>query len=157
MSQHRGNGRVGVGSGRGSADSALLTRAVIVIGALRTVAGIGAWMTVRSQLAAERIVIPGADTRLHGRRVAGPVTAFVEASVIKQLALSATGGRTYGELPEGDPAAETAMNASLLRSSLFTSVLAFGTAAAEVATGVALLAVGSALGRITKRLDGAAS
>jgi hypothetical protein len=33
-------------------------------------------------------------------------------------------------MEEGDPLAETALHASLLRASLFTSVLAFGLAAA---------------------------
>ncbi|MBI5158053.1 MAG: hypothetical protein HZA58_08605 [Acidimicrobiia bacterium] len=81
----------------------------------------------------------------------GPVTAFAEANVIKRVALSATGGRTYGELPEGDPMAETAMNAALLRSSLFTSILAFGMAAAEVATGLALVALGTEMRRLPRR------
>jgi len=141
---------------RASGASAFLTRSIVLIGTLRVAAGIAAWLVVRSQLAAERIVVPEAGTQLHGRRVAGPVTAFAEADVIKRVALSATGGRTYGELPEGDPMAETAMNASLLRSSLFTSVLAFGMAAAEVATGVALVAVGTVLRRLSARSAGRA-
>ena len=51
------------------------------------------------------------------------------AETIKLNALAATAGRTYGELGPEDPAAETARQASLIRSSLYTSVLAFGVAA----------------------------
>jgi hypothetical protein len=115
------------------------------------VAGVAAWLAVRSQLSAERIVVPDGQGPLAGRRVAGPFGAFAEAEAIKRIALQATGGRTYGELPEGDPLAETAMDAALLRSSLFTSILAFGMAAGEVATGAALVAVGATLGRFPKR------
>lgn len=136
---------------RGSKGSTFLAASIVVVGAMRVVAGVAAWLTVRSQLAGERIVIPGEGSRLHPRRVTGPVTAFAEANVIKRVALSATGGRTYGELPEGDPMAETAMNAALLRSSLFTSILAFGMAAAEVATGLALVALGTELRRLPRR------
>ena len=93
-------------------------------GAVSCAAGIGAWLTVRSQLAAERIVVAGSAPWLAGCPVKGPFTAFAQAEAIRRTALTATGGRTYGELDATDPSAEMAMNASLLRSSLFTSVLA---------------------------------
>lgn len=125
--------------------------AILAVGAARMTAGVAAWITVRSQLSAERIVVPYGRSRLGGRRVIGPISAFAEAEAIKRIALEATGGRVYGELPDGDPVAETALDASLLRSSLFTSVLAFGMAAAEVATGFALVAVGAALARLSGR------
>lgn len=131
---------------------AALGTIVAGIGVTRTVVGLGAWLAVRSQLAAERIVVPPGADRLGGRPVKGPFTAYEEADFIKRLALEATGGKTYGELEETDPAAATAMNASLLRSSLFTSVLAFGVAAAEMASGAVLIVAGIALRRIARRL-----
>ena len=121
-----------------------------VVGAARVIAGVTAWLVARSQLSAEHIVVPDGQGPLAGRKVAGPFGAYAEAQAIKRIALRATGGRAYGELPEGDPMAETAMDAALLRSSLFTSILAFGMAAGEVATGTALVAVGAALGRVHK-------
>lgn len=121
-------------------------------GAVSCVAGLGAWLTIRSQLAAERIVVAGSAPWLVGCPVKGPFTAFAQAEAIRRTALAATGGRTYGELDAADPSAEMAMNASLLRSSLFTSVLAFGVAAAQVGLGASLAATGVAIGRAGRRL-----
>lgn len=130
----------------------VLARCVAGIGIAGVVTGIAAWLTVRSQLKAEKIIIPESAARFGGLRVVGPLTAFEEANVIKRTTLKATGGRTYGEMEEDDQDAELAMNASLLRSSLFTSILAFGVAAAEVALGGLLMAIGTALAIVARRL-----
>lgn len=121
-------------------------------GAVSCAAGVGAWLTIRSQLAAERIVVADSAPWLAGCPVKGPFTAFAQAEAIRRTALTATGGRTYGQMESDDPGAEMAMNASLLRSSLFTSVLAFGVAAAQVGLGAALAATGLAIGRAGRRL-----
>lgn len=113
--------------------------------------GLGAWLVIRSQLAGERIVVPGSSPRFPGKPVRGPLTAFAEAAFIQEAALRATGGRTYGELPEGDPNAAMAKEASLLRASLFTSILAFGVAAAGMAVGFVLVIVGRALAAVPRR------
>ena len=107
------------------------------------------WFTVNSQLRRERIIVPASAGLLPGRDVRGPLTAFAEAEAIRKIALDATGGRSYGELDSDDPASEMAMEASLLRSSLFTSVLAFGVAAAEMSLGGVLIAIASALSRLS--------
>lgn len=143
--------------GSGPPGIAPLADVVVAVGAVRVITGVTAWLVVRGQLSAERIVVPDGRGPFAGRKVAGPLSAFAEAEAIKRIALKATEGRTYGELPEGDPMAETAMDAALLRGSLFTSILAFAMAAAEVATGVILVAVGSALGRLAGRGDAASS
>ncbi|HEY5652174.1 MAG TPA: aromatic ring-opening dioxygenase LigA [Acidimicrobiia bacterium] len=129
------------------------TMALVVgaVGAARAAAGVAAWGTVRSQLASERIVVPAAGGRWAGRTVKGPLVAFAEAEAIRKIALGATGGRTYGEMEEGDPLAETAMEASLLRSSLFTSIVAFGVAAGEVALGGVLMVIAVAMARLGRR------
>jgi hypothetical protein len=113
--------------------------------------GAAAWMTVRSQIAEEKIVVPAGARWCAGRTVKGPLSAYEEAGVIKRGALRATGGRTYGELDDGDPVADLAREASQLRASLFTSILAFGLAAAQVAFGGALVMVGVALSRTANR------
>lgn len=150
MSRSTGNWAT---SGSGPPDVSSLAALVIAVGAARIISGAAAWLVVRSQLSAEHIVVPDGQTRLGGHSVTGPLSALAEAEAIRRIALRATGGRTYSELPEDDPMTETAMNAALLRSSLFTSVLAFGMAAAEVATGVALVAVGAGLGRLSGTRD----
>jgi hypothetical protein len=118
---------------------------VTAAGVLQILAGLGAWLTVRSQLADEKIVVPATAPRFANRVVRGPLTAFEEADVIRQLTLNATGGRAYGELPEDDPMAEFARDAALIRSSLFTSVLAFGVAGMQVALGAVFVVIGAAL------------
>jgi len=65
--------------------------------------------------------------------------------VINKHALEATGGKTYAELAKDDPARTTAMQASFLRASLFTSVVAFGVAALAVVLGIVLVLMGVAL------------
>ena len=52
--------------------------------------------------------------------------------------MTATGGKTYAELAQDDPLRVTAMNASFLRASLFTSVVGYGVAAFAVGMGVVL-------------------
>ena len=130
----------------------LLGRLVAGAGVASVLAGAATWLTIRSQLVAEKIEIPASASLLPGRRVTGPITAFAQAGAIRRIALAATGGRVYGELDEDDPLAEMAMNASLLRASLFTSIVAFGIAAAEAALGAVMLAIGTALFRIGRRL-----
>ena len=146
-------GVVGGAAGKGEARAvAALAILVIVAGAVRGIVGLVAWALVRSQLAAEKIRIPESADQMGGRAVRGPLSAFAEAEVIRKIALKATRGRTYGELDENDPSAHLAMEASLLRSSLFTSILAFGVAAAEIVLGGLLVAIGAALLLVTRRL-----
>jgi hypothetical protein len=134
----------------GMAAARPLARLVGLAGTVSVLSGVGSWLMVRSQIAEERITVAGADGPLAGRAVRDPVTAFAQAHVIKRAALSATGGRTYGELDAADPNAEMALHAALLRASLFTSILAFGLAAAQVAMGGVLLVIGRALGRLSE-------
>jgi hypothetical protein len=139
-------------STRRSDPARVLARFVAGCGFIGVVAGAVAWLTVRSQMAGERIVVPETADRLAGRPVKGPLTALEQANTIKQIALRATGGRTYSELEEGDGAAEMALNASLLRASLFASVLAFGVASGLMMLGGVPIAVGSALSHVVRRL-----
>ncbi|HEU4547182.1 MAG TPA: hypothetical protein VFR88_12890 [Microlunatus sp.] len=67
--------------------------------------------------------------------VAGIATWVV---IIEHHAMTATGGKTYAELAQDDPLRVTAMNASFLRASLSTSVVAYGVAAFAVGIGVVL-------------------
>jgi hypothetical protein len=76
---------------------------------------------------------------LAGRRVAGPLTAYAEARVIDRHALEATGGKTFAELGPDDKGRDAAKDASFMRASLFTSVMAFGVAGVTAAVGAALV------------------
>lgn len=134
-----------------------LARLVGGVGAAGMAAGVGVWAAVRSQLSSERIVVPEGAKLSPGRAVAGPWTAYAEAEFIRRTALAATGGRTYGELEEGDAAAALAKDAALLRASLFTSVLAFGLAAAGIAAGGVLTLVGRALAIAADALEAGGS
>jgi hypothetical protein len=103
---------------------------------------------------------------LPGDDVNGPFSAFAEAQIINEHALSATDGKTYAELGAEVRAAEeagdtalaeelqgqrnTVMNASFLRASLFTSVVSYGVAALVVGLGVLLLITGAAFNSLAK-------
>ncbi|HZJ49215.1 MAG TPA: aromatic ring-opening dioxygenase LigA [Acidimicrobiia bacterium] len=123
----------------------IVATVIIVVGLLFTLAGAATWLTVRSALADEHITVSQDATSLAGKAVIGPLTAYAQANVIKGHALTATGGKTYAELDREDPVRQTAMTASFLRASLFTSVVAFGVAAMSIGLGLVLLLIGFAL------------
>jgi hypothetical protein len=123
----------------------IISTLVFVVGAILIVAGVVTWFAVRSQLAAEHITVSQDASAFAGDEVDGPFTAYVEANTIEKHALAATGGKTYAELAQNDPKRQTAMTASFLRASLYTSVVAFGVAAMAAAIGVVLVLIGWAL------------
>ena len=118
---------------------------VIAAGATFIVAGVVTWFVVRDQLAGEKIVVSDDADRFAGWEVDGPFTAYAEANVIEKHALEASGGKTYAELDREDPTRDTVMTASFLRSSLFTSIVAFGVAFMAAGLGLVFIAVGVAL------------
>jgi hypothetical protein len=123
----------------------ILAILIIVAGAILVVGGVVTWIAVQTQLSDESITVSEDASYFAGDKVDGPLTAYVEANTIEKHALEATGGRTYAELDREDPARQTAMTASFLRASLFTSVVSFGVAAMAAGIGVALILIGWAL------------
>ena len=122
----------------------------LIAGIVLVVAGAVTWIAVTNQLSAENITVSDDAEWFAGDSVDGPLTAFSEADVINKHALEATGGLTYAELDREDPTRNTAMTASFLRASLFTSVVAYGVAA--MAMGICLVFgfVGTALMRLSR-------
>ena len=82
-----------------------------------------------------------------------PWEAYAQADVINKHAMEGSGGKTYAELDRDDPARATVMNASFLRASLFTSVVAFGVAFMAAALGVGFILTGWAFRRVARRAD----
>lgn len=128
------------------------TRPVRAIGLITIIAGIvlilaggTTWTMVRSQLVAENITVAEDAAMFGGNLVDGPLDAFYQADIINKHALDSSGGKTYAELDRDDPARATMMNASFLRSSLFTSVIAFGVAAFAAGMGLLFILVGWSL------------
>jgi hypothetical protein len=118
---------------------------VVIAGVIMIVAGVVTWFTVKSQLADEQITVSEDAKNFAGDPVDGPFTAYAQANVIEHHALDSTGGKTYAQLDREDPKRQTAMTASFLRSSLFTSVVAFGVAFMATGLGVVLILIGLAL------------
>jgi hypothetical protein len=131
----------------------ILAILVIVAGAVLSVAGVVTWFVVRDQLADENITVSDDADNFAGDPVDGPFTAYAEANTIERHALEASDGLTYAELPRDDPRRDTVMTASFLRSSLFTSVVAFGVAAFALGVGIVLILIGVALLDIGRQLD----
>ncbi len=120
----------------------------IIAGILLIVVGITVWVVVTEQLKAENITVSGDAVAFQGQQVAGPFTAYVQADVINKHALEATGGKTYAELDQDDPARATAMQASFLRTSLFTSVVSYGVCVFAMGMGVLAILFGWAIHRL---------
>ncbi|MBK9696512.1 MAG: aromatic ring-opening dioxygenase LigA [Propionibacteriaceae bacterium] len=123
----------------------LLGLVTLIAGLVFIVGGAVTWGMVSTKLASENITVSADAPMFGGARVAGPLEAFVQADVINHHALTATGGKTYAELGRDDPLRATAMTASFLRASLFTSVIAFGVALFAIGVGVVCLLVGWSL------------
>ena len=108
----------------------------ILGGLVMIVGGAVVWGMVSSQLAAEQISVSDDASMMAGAPVVGPVSAFAEADIINHHALEMADGKTYAELEQDDPIRATVMNASFLRTSLFTSVVSFGVAAFAIGLGL---------------------
>ena len=119
--------------------------ASIIVGITMAVVGVVAWVVISNTLADQKITVSDDASCAAGDDVNGPISAYCEADIINTHALDATGGKTYAELERDDPARETAMQASFLQASLFTSVVAFGVALMGVAVGLVLVLIGFAL------------
>jgi hypothetical protein len=125
----------------------------IVAGAIMIVAGIVTYYIVHRELADEHIVVSDDADHFAGKNVEGPFTAYSQAMVIKTHALEIGEGKTYAQLPQDDPRRETVMDASFLRTSLFTSVVSFGVAVLVVGLGALFILVGLAFLGLLRRLD----
>ena len=130
----------------------LASVAAILLGVLMIVGGAATWFTVRAELDEQNIVTPD-DACLPERQVLGPFTAYCQAEIIDQHAREATGGLTFAELERDDPRRETAMNASFLRASLYTSVVAFGVAAMAAAMGLLFILIGLGMRDVTQHVE----
>lgn len=120
----------------------------ILGGVVLIVVGVVVWIMVATQLKAENITVPDDAPAFAGQAVQGPLTAYVQADVIQTHALHASGGKTYAELAQDDPVRDMMMNASFLRSSLFTSVVSFGVAAFAMGVGILSIILGWAVHRL---------
>jgi hypothetical protein len=125
---------------------------VMIGGLILLAAGAFTWFVVRDQLSDEKITVSEDADHFGGEEVDGPLTAYAEADVINEHALEETDGLTYAQLDRDDPERETAVTASFLRASLFTSVVAFGVAAFAAGMGLLMLLIGWALLRVERAL-----
>jgi hypothetical protein len=114
----------------------------VVLGSLLIVGGLVTWVMVSQTLSDQNITVADDADCLAGDEVDGPFSAYCQAKVIDHHALEATGGKTYAELERDDPLRETAMTASFLQASLFTSVVAFGAAAMAILIGILFILIG---------------
>jgi len=140
-----------------------------IFGLLFILAGGATWAVVTSQLKDQNIAIPEDATffNLGGKQVKGPLTAYAQADIIDVHALQSTDGKTYAELgdliDEAEEGSEekaelqaqrqTVMNASFLRASLFTSIVAYGVSALVVGLGFVLVLTGLAIRRLALLSD----
>lgn len=115
--------------------------ASIALGALMIIAAAATWWMVTAELDDQEIVTPE-DACLPERQVRGPFTAWCQAEIIDEHTREITGGLTYAQLEQDDPRRETAMDASFLRASLYTSIVAFGVAAMAAAMGILFILIG---------------
>jgi hypothetical protein len=156
--------------------------AVLLAGGGYTIArGFDAKDDIKAELLAQNITTPE-DASIPNVRVDSAATARSMAEIIDHHARQSAGGKTYSEMgrflavngaPEGtsnadeavkgadgkpvaNPLRNTAFQASALRTSLLTSVMAFGVADLVLGLGVLLLALGLAVAGVGVALAGLA-
>lgn len=156
---------------RGTGLARLAGIVAIIAGIIFIVAGGVTWAMVTSQLKAENITVPEDAAFLAGAKVQGPFSAYAQADIINTHALAGTEGRTYAELgaamrevepgsPEHTELQEqrtSVMNASFLRASLFTSVIAFGVALFAMGVGALSILLGWGMRLAGSAVDAASS
>ena len=123
----------------------------IVVGIVLALSGIVAYGLTGSQLAAAKVVVAEDAQWVAGTPVDDPLSAYAQQDIIDQHALHSTEGKTYAEMDREDEKRPTAMNASFLRASLFTSILAFGVSALVVAVGLVQVLTGVALIAVARK------
>jgi hypothetical protein len=96
--------------------------------------------------ASGKVVDAAVPAKWAGKQVNSAASAKAQADIINHHALKATGGRTYAELPQNDPTRTTAFNASMLRTSLYTSIMAFNVGDLVIGLGLMILVLGVAVG-----------
>ncbi|MFP4513686.1 MAG: hypothetical protein ACLFRV_12135 [Acidimicrobiales bacterium] len=107
--------------------------------------GVDAKDQVRGELQAQNIVTPG-DARIPNTQVKDIETARAMSDIIHAHAMESTGGLTYAEMDRDDPARDTALNAANLRTSLYTSVMAFEVGNLVIGLGLMIVVMGVAVG-----------
>ena len=160
---------------------ALMVLGLILVGAGAYTAnrGFDAKDQVRDELIAQRITTPE-DASIPNLRVDSAATARSMADIIGRHADESTGGKTYAELgrflavgggdtnddakalkgadgkPVANPIRNVAFQASALRTSLYTSVMAFNVADLVVGLAAMMAALGIAVGGVGVALAGLA-
>ena len=155
--------------------------AFLAAGGYASYRGFDAREQVRDELVAQNITTPD-DASIPNARVDDPATARSMAEIIETHALESTDGLTYSEMgrfatPDGDPAGtsneddaligsdgrpvannlrNTAFQASALRTSLYSSVMAFEVSTLVVGIGALLVVLGFAVGGVGVALAGLA-
>ena len=124
-------------------------------GAYTIARGFDARDQVRDELVAQNITTPE-DASIPGVRVDDPASARSMADIIQVHAMEATGGLTYSEMERDDPNREVAFQAASLRTSLYTSVMAFEVANLVLGLGAMIAVTGLAVGGVGVALAGLA-
>lgn len=145
--------------------------AFLIGGAYTTYRGFDAKAQVRDELLAQHIVTTP-DAAIANEKVDDAATAQAMADVIEKHMLEATGGQTYAEMdrflaadggttsdetaalldeggnPVANPLRNVAFQASALRTSLYTSVMAFNVGDLVIGLGLMIAVLGVAVGGV---------
>lgn len=127
----------------------------VIAGGYTVSRGFDAKHQVRTELIKQNIKTTP-DAAIPNVRVDDPASAKAMADIIEKHALEATGGKTYSEMERDDPARNTAFQASALRTSLYTSIMAFNVADLVVGLGLMIAVTGLAVGGLGVALAGLA-
>lgn len=127
--------------------------AAISIGLVLIVGAVATGAVVSDTLNDQKITVADDSSCLAGDEVNGPFSAYCQAQVIEKHALDATGGLTYAELDREDPLRQVAQSAAFLRSSLFTSVVAFGVAGMAFLVGILFTLIGLGMRDVAENVN----
>ena len=106
--------------------------------------GLAARRELKEALEAEKI-ITSAEASVPGQLVSDVATAQAQAEVIRTHTLRETEGRTFAQLPRGDPLRDQYLRAVTLRTALGLAVMGFRVSDLVVGMGAFMAAVGGAM------------
>ncbi|MPZ48107.1 MAG: hypothetical protein GEU75_02140 [Dehalococcoidia bacterium] len=106
--------------------------------------GLAAKKEVRAALVAEQI-ISSAESRIPRALVQDAETAAAQAEVIRTHSLRETEGKTFAQIPRGDPMRDYYLHAVTLRTALGLAIMGFKISDLVVGMGAFMTATGAAL------------
>lgn len=126
----------------------------IIAGIAMICGGIGGAIYISHQVAREQIITPK-DASIPSEQVKGPLTLKAQADIIRHHTLTTTDGKTYAEMPQGNPELDARRNiwitATTLTTALNLGLLSYAFSGLAIVLGILFLFMGLSFYSLSKK------